>query len=101
MYIRIEFSIELLLRVSRTLVNYRPFSLAQKPSNGVLACGDPITPSNTVKYHHGSNKLICSEQRGGVRNKYIYMYVAVRQVICSCLVVRNVGGVKWQPLFQA
>ena len=45
-----------------------PFSLALKPSNGVLASGDPITPSNTVKYHSSSNTLISTEQRGGVRN---------------------------------
>ena len=32
---------------------------------------------------------------------YIYMYVAVCQVICACSVVRNVGGVKCQPLSQA
>ena len=32
---------------------------------------------------------------------YIYMYVAVRQVICACSVVRNMGGVKCQPLSQA
>ena len=25
---------------------------------------------------------------------YMYIYVAVRQVICACSVVRNVGGVK-------
>ena len=30
-----------------------------------------------------------------------YMYVAVRQVICACSVVRNVGGVKCQLLSQA
>ena len=99
MYIRIAFFIELRLRVSRllrSLANFRPSPLAQKPSNDVLACGDPITPSNTVKYHSRSNTLISTEQRGGVRNKYIYIYiyVAVRQVICACLVVRNVGGVK-------
>ena len=33
---------------------------------------------------------------------YIYVYmcvcVAVRQVICACSVVRNVGGVKCEPL---
>ena len=71
MYIRIAFSIELRLRVSRSLrslANYRPSPLAQKPSNDVLACGDPITPSNTVKYHLSSNTLISTEQRGGVRN---------------------------------
>ena len=76
MYIRIAFSIELRLRVSRSLrslANYRPSALAQKPSNDVLACGDPITPSNTVKYHPSSNTLISTEQRGGVRNKYIYI----------------------------
>ena len=27
-----------------------------------------------------------------ISSKYIYIYVAVRQVICACLVVRNVGG---------
>ena len=27
-----------------------------------------------------------------ISDKYIYMYVAVRQVVCSCLVVRTVGG---------
>ena len=32
---------------------------------------------------------------------YIYVYVAVRQVICACLVVRNVGGVKCEPLSKA
>ena len=80
MYIRIAFSIELRLRVSRSLrslANYRPSPLAQKPSNDALACGDPITPSNTVKYHPSSNTLISTEQRGGVRNKYIYIYVYV------------------------
>ena len=78
MYIRIAFSIELRLRVSRSLrslANYRPSRLAKKPSNDVLACGDPITPSNTVKYHPSSNTLISTEQRGGVRNKYIYLLV--------------------------
>ena len=81
MYIRIAFSIELRLRVSRSLrslANYRPSPLAQKPSNDVLACGDPITPSNTVKYHPSSNTLISTEQRGGVRNKYIYIYMYIR-----------------------
>ena len=81
MYIRIAFSIELRLRVSRSLcslANYRPSPLAQKPSNGVLACGDPITPSNMVKYHPSSNTLISTEQRGGVRNKYIYIYMYIR-----------------------
>ena len=80
MYIRIAFSIELRLRVSRSLrslANYRPSQLAQTPSNDVLACGDPITPSNTVKYHPSSNTLISTEQRGGVRNKYIYIYIYV------------------------
>ena len=78
MYIRIAFSIELRLRVSlslRSLANYCPSPLAQKPSNGVLASGDPITPSNTVKYHPSSNTLISTEQQGGVRNKYIYIYL--------------------------
>ena len=32
---------------------------------------------------------------------YIYICVAVRQVICACSVVRNVGGVKCQPLSKA
>ena len=32
---------------------------------------------------------------------YIYIYVAVRQVICACSVVRNVGGVKCQPVSKA
>ena len=71
MYIRIAFSIELRLRVSHSLLslaNYCPSPLAQKPSNGVLACGNSITPSNTVKYHPSSNTLISTEQRGGVRN---------------------------------
>ena len=47
MYIRIAFSIQLQLRLSRSLrslANYRPSPLAQKPSNGVLACGDPPIP---------------------------------------------------------
>ena len=56
------------LIVSRSLANYRPSPLAQKPRNDVLACGDPITPSNTVKYHPSSNTLISREQREGVRN---------------------------------
>ena len=80
MYIRIAFSIELRLSVSRSLLslgNYRPFPLAQKPSNGVLAREDPITLSNTVKYHPSSNTLICTEQRGWVRNKYIYMHICI------------------------
>ena len=84
MYIRIAFSIELRLRVSRSLrslANYRPSPLAQKPSNDVLACGDPITPSNTVKYHTSSNTLISMEQRGGVRNKYIYIYIYIYMYI--------------------
>ena len=78
MYIRITFSIELRQRVSRSLrshANYRPSPQAQKPSKGVLACRDPITPSNTVKYHSSSNTLLSTEQRGGVRNKYIYIYI--------------------------
>ena len=29
---------------------------------------------------------------------YIYIYMAVRQPICACSVVRNVGGVKCGPL---
>ena len=80
MYIHIAFSIELRLRVSRSLrllANYRPSPLAQKPSNDVLACGDPITPSNTVKYHSSLNTLISTEQWGGVRNKYIYIYICI------------------------
>ena len=86
MYIRIAFFIELRLRVSRSLrslANYRPSPLAQKPSNDVLACGDPITPSNTVKYHPSSNTLISTEQREGVCNKYIYIYI----YIARCQVV--------------
>ena len=47
MYIRIAFSIELRLRVSRSLANL---------------------PS--------SNTLISMEQRGGVRNKYMYILIA-------------------------
>ena len=81
MYIRIAFSIELRLRVSRSLhslANYRPSQLSQKPSNGVLAYGDPITPSNTVKYQPSSNTLISTEQRGGVCNIYIYIYMYIR-----------------------
>ena len=80
-------------RSLRSLANYRPFPLAQKPSNGVLASGDPITPSNTVKYHPSSNTLISTEQRGGVlywraseasetlsgvtqsRFRYIYLFI--------------------------
>ena len=31
-----------------------------------------------VKYHPSSNTLISTEQRGGVRNKYIYVYVIAR-----------------------
>ena len=31
---------------------------------------------------------------------YIYMYVAACQAICACSVVRNVRGVKCQPLSQ-
>ena len=80
MYIRIAFSIELRLRVSRSLrslANYRPSPLAQKPSNDILACDDPITPSNTVKYHPSSNTLISTKQWGGVRNKYIYICIYV------------------------
>ena len=92
MYIRIAFSIELRLRVSRSLrslANYRPSPLAQKPSNDVLACGDPITPSNMVKYHPSWNTLISTEQRGGVRNKYIYIYIYIY--------TRNVlGKHKWR-----
>ena len=55
---------------------YRPSPLAQKASNDIIACGDPITPSNTVKYHSSSNTLISTEQRGGVRNKYMYIRIA-------------------------
>ena len=72
MYIRIAFSIELRLSVSRSLrslANYRPSPLAQQPSNDVLACGDRITPSNRVKYHPSSITLISTEQRGGVRKR--------------------------------
>ena len=67
-------------RSLRSLANYRPSPLAQKPSNDVLACGDPITPSNTVKYHPSSNTLISAEQRGGVRNKYIYICNVIARV---------------------
>ena len=73
MYIRIAFFIELRLRVSRSLrslANYRPSSLAQKPSNGVLACGDPITPSNTVKYHPCSNSLVMRSNSAVGRASY-------------------------------
>ena len=79
MYIRIAFFIELRLRVSRllrSLANYRPSPLAQKPSNNVFASRDPITPSNTVKYHPSSNTLISTEHWGGVRNKYMYIRIA-------------------------
>ena len=31
----------------------------------------------------------------------MYIYVAIRQGICACSVVRNVGGVKCQPLSKA
>ena len=31
---------------------------------------------------------------------YIYIYVAVRQPICSCSVARNVGGVKCGPFLN-
>ena len=60
----------LLCYMSTWLVRYLlpPLPLAQKPSNDVLACEDPITPSNTVKYHPSSKTLIPTEQLGGVRN---------------------------------
>ena len=54
MYIRIAFSIELRLRVSRSL--------------------------RSLAIHPSSNTLISTEQRGGVRNKYIYIYI----YICIC-----------------
>ena len=63
-----EISIEHGARSLRSLANYRPSPLAQKPRNGILARGDPITPFNTVKYHPSLNTLIPTEQRGGVRN---------------------------------
>ena len=62
---------------------------------------DPITPSNTVKYHPSSNTLISTEQRGGVRNwraskasetlsgvykfelvRYVYIYIYVWRYVC-------------------
>ena len=102
MYIRIAFSIELRLRVSRSLrslANYRPSPLAQKPSNGVLACGDPITPSNTVKYHPSSNTLISTEQRGGVRNKYIYIRTTSARICTPLIVSRSLRSLaNYAPL---
>ena len=42
-------------------------------TKGLDASGNIITPFYMVKIHPSSNTLICTEQRGGVLNKYIYI----------------------------
>ena len=55
--------------------------------NDGLKCLSGLARSPFVLIEHISSK--------------IYIYVAVRQVICSCSVVRNVGGVKCELLSKA
>jgi len=64
------------------LIRTHPFRLAQNLAT-VTASGDPITLSDTVKYHPSSNVLIPMEQREEVRNKYIYIYMYIYMDECE------------------